>query len=84
MQSPGGAGPTTPAPGPFAPPQQPMLLQRGPCFVELSHFALAGRGLRRPASYACYCKPSGAGVGLSINRTAMEFPGGRDWVYHFT
>lgn len=61
--------------GQFAPPQQPKLLQRGPCYVELSHFALTGKGLKRPPAYACYCKATGAGVGLSINRTAMEFPG---------
>jgi hypothetical protein len=62
--------------GPFAAPQQPKLLQRGPRFVELSHSGLTGKGLRRPAAYACYCKPAGAGVGLSINRTACEYPGG--------
>jgi len=60
---------------PFAPPQQPKLLQRGPWFVELTHFALTGKGLKQPVTFACYCKPTGAGIGLSINRTAMELPG---------
>lgn len=73
MQSPGGGA----AHGPFAPPQPPRLLQRGPSFVELTHFALTGRGLVPPAAWAVYCKPAGAGVALSINRTAMECPGGR-------
>lgn len=75
MQAPGGAAPA----GTFAPPQLPKLLQRGSCYLELSHFALTGKGLKEPAAFACYCKPTGAGVALSINKTAMEYPGGRGW-----
>jgi hypothetical protein len=72
MQSPSGTSPTS---SPFAPPQPPKLLQRGPSFVELSHFSLGGRAVKGAAAFACYCKPVFAGVGLSINRTAMELPG---------
>jgi hypothetical protein len=61
--------------GSFAPPRAPRLLQRGPDFLELTHGALTGRGLKAPAAFAVFCKPTGAGVGLSINRTAMEHPG---------
>ena len=71
----GGTGASGGHGGVFAPPQAPKLLQRGPCFVELSHFALTGHGLKPPARFAVYCKPTGAGVGLSMNRTAMEHPG---------
>lgn len=68
-----------PPPGPLAPPAAPVVLQRGPCYVELTNGRLTGRGIKEPATFACYCKPAGAGVALSINRTAMELPGRVGW-----
>lgn len=41
----------------------------------LTNFPVSVRGYKQPVAFAAYCKPTGAGVGLSINSTAMEYPG---------
>jgi hypothetical protein len=56
-------------------PLQPKILCRTPNSVTLTHFPLCVRGYKQPASFAVYCKHTGAGVALSINSTAMEYPG---------
>ncbi|MEW5312856.1 MAG: hypothetical protein WDW38_004457 [Sanguina aurantia] len=56
-------------------PLAPRVLQRNRNSVTLTHFPLQLRGSRRPASFSVLCKSYGAGVGLSINKTAMEYPG---------
>jgi hypothetical protein len=62
-------------------PPPPKLLQRTPTAVTLVAHA-PGPGLRAPPGarkppvrYAAYCKAFGAGVGLSLNKTATEYPG---------
>jgi hypothetical protein len=57
-------------------PLQPKILCRTPNSVTLTQFPLNVRGYKQPASFAVYCKQTGAGVALSINSTAMEYPGG--------
>lgn len=59
-------------------PLQPKILCRTPNSVTLTHWPLSVRGYKQPASFAVYCKQTGAGVALSINSTAMEYPGGLD------
>lgn len=61
---------------PYARLLQPKVLCRTPNSITLTHFPLTVKGYRQPISFAVYCKPTGAGVALSINRTAMEYPGG--------
>ncbi|KAG2499074.1 hypothetical protein HYH03_003257 [Edaphochlamys debaryana] len=62
-------------------PPQPKLLQRTPTSVTLVAHP-PGPGLKAPPGarkpptrYVAYCKAFGAGVGLSINKTATEYPG---------
>jgi hypothetical protein len=56
-------------------PLQPKILCRTPNSVTLTHFPLNVKGYKQPASFAVYCKQTAAGVALSINSTAMEYPG---------
>jgi hypothetical protein len=56
-------------------PLQPKILCRTPNSVTLTHFPLNVKGYKQPASFAVYCKQTGAGVALSINSTAMEYRG---------
>ncbi len=62
-------------------PPPPKILQRTPTSVTLVAHP-PGPGLKSlpgarkpPCQYVAYCKAFGAGVGLSINKTAMEYPG---------
>ncbi|PNH01366.1 hypothetical protein TSOC_012750, partial [Tetrabaena socialis] len=62
-------------------PHPPKLLQRTPTSVTLvaqppGPGLKAPPGARKPpVQYIAYCKSYGAGVGLSINKTATEYPG---------
>ena len=53
----------------------PKILCRTPNSITLTHLPVNVRGYKQPVSFAAYCKPTGAGVALSINRTATEYPG---------
>lgn len=62
--------------GPRDIPPPPVFLQRTPHSVLLTHNTpLSLRGGKRAVTYAAYCKNFGAGVALSINKTATEYPG---------
>jgi hypothetical protein len=56
-------------------PWQPKVLFRGTNSLVTTHFPWRLKAANQVAQYAVYCKPTGAGVGLSINKTAMELPG---------
>lgn len=56
-------------------PLAPKVLTRSPSELTLTHFPLTLKGSKRPVKYAVYAKSFGAGVGLSINKTATEYPG---------
>ncbi len=56
-------------------PLQPKVLQRTPTSCTVVHFPFNLKGNKRPAKYCLYAKSYGAGVGLTINKTAMEYPG---------
>lgn len=54
----------------------PKILFRSQTSVSLTNFQqFAVKGNNVPAKFAVYCKATGAGVQLSINRTTMEYPG---------
>ncbi|KAG1679322.1 hypothetical protein FOA52_009354, partial [Chlamydomonas sp. UWO 241] len=56
-------------------PLQPKILQRGPTSCTFTHFPFALKGAKRAARYCIFAKNFGAGVGLTVNKAAMEFPG---------
>ena len=56
-------------------PWQPKVLFRGTNSLMATHCPSRLKAAGQAAQYAVYCKPTGAGVGLSINKTAMELPG---------
>lgn len=55
-------------------PGQPRVLCRAPTSVTLTNPAL--RGAKAASHFAAYCRATGAGVALAINKTSMELPGG--------
>lgn len=57
-------------------PINPKVLCRTPNSITLTTFPLKLSGAaRQPARFAAYCKPCAAGVSLTVNKTAMEYPG---------
>ena len=56
-------------------PGAPVLLSRSADSVTVAAPRLAMKGASSAETFAVYCKPFGAGVALSVNRTAMEYEG---------
>eukprot|EP00879_Flechtneria_rotunda_P025042 GHRR01026578.1.p1 GENE.GHRR01026578.1~~GHRR01026578.1.p1 ORF type:complete len:516 (+),score=184.34 GHRR01026578.1:750-2297(+) len=60
---------------PHSRPLQPKVLRRTPNSITLTYWHVHLRGHTPAVRFAAYCKPTGAGVALTINPTAMEYPG---------
>eukprot|EP00775_Hariotina_reticulata_P005829 gene5829-6070_t len=59
-------------------PHQPTILCRSPNSITLANSSLdhlLTASTKAPVKYAAYCKATGAGVQLTLNKTAMEYPG---------
>ena len=58
-------------------PLPPKILQRSNHTCTLVHFPFSPSpaSSKQPVNYAVYAKSYGAGVGLSVNKTGMEYPG---------
>jgi len=57
-------------------PINPKVLCRTPNSITITTFPLRLSGAaRQPARFAAYCKPCAAGVSLTVNKTALEYPG---------
>jgi hypothetical protein len=59
-------------------PHQPRIASRSPNSITLTHHSmdhLLAVSSKPVVKYAAYCKATGAGVQMSLNRTAMEHPG---------
>jgi hypothetical protein len=56
-------------------PGPPLLINRTSDSLTISHFPFKMRGGSGAASFAVYCKPFGAGVALSMNKTASQYQG---------
>jgi hypothetical protein len=57
-------------------PNNPKVLRRTPNSISLTAFPVKlAREAGKPATFAAYCKPCAAGVSLTVNKTAMEYPG---------